>query len=104
MRSTKQLLQLTLREGNLNFNKGIPNDDLYEKGFIGLCGFVSNLYHIHMIDYREFDTLNQFIELHRPKENSPLRTKNYSNGSAYYWPRGKWAPRKRWLEYHIKSR
>ena len=104
MRTTKELLKLCLREGNKKFKNAIPNDELYHHGYIGLCGFLSNLRHLScVINNREFEILIDFIKHNRPKPNSPLCTKNHNNGSSYYWPKGQWAPRKRWLEYHIKN-
>jgi len=102
MRTTKQLLQLTLKEGNLNFTKGNPNRDLYENGYVGLCGFVQDLQNKHIITFEEFDTLDNFIKNNKPTPDSPHYHKNIT-WACYFWPEGKWAPRKRWLKYHVQN-
>jgi hypothetical protein len=104
MRTIKELLQLTLDEGN--------KLHLTPKGqrkfrFTGLCGFVLfYIYHedIDLINGKEFDVLYKFIEDNKPK--TPISNKFYGTIDyhiGYYWPSGKWAPRKKWLIDQIKN-
>ena len=102
MRTTKQLLKLILKQGNLNFEKGNPYNDLYENGYKGLCGFTGDLRDRDIITGDEYDILIRFIVHYRPTEQSTHFDPN-SHNNAYYWPRGLWKPRKSWLQDHIKS-
>jgi hypothetical protein len=104
MKTIKELLQLTLDEGNkLHL---IPKAKR-KFCFTGLCGFVLfYLYHqdLNLINDKEFNLLYQFIGDNIPK--TPTSDKFYGTidyNIGYYWPSGKWAPRKKWLEDQIKS-
>ena len=119
MRTIKELLQLTLDEGNKLHKIPKAKRKFY---FTGLCGFVlfylsDDLYHLYLSDdlYHHDDDLNlindkeiavlsTFIEDNKPK--TPTSNKFYGTidyNIGYYWEKGKWAPRKKWLETHIKS-
>jgi len=101
MRTTKQLLKILLKQGNKNFEKGNPDDLLYENGYKGLCGFACNLRDKDIITCNECDTLIHFIEKNRPIEKSPHYYRDPNDHQAYYWPIGLWQPRKAWLEDQI---
>jgi len=85
MRTTKELLQLTL--------------DNIEHLRTGLCGLIA--YHLHennnIISVDEWIMLDNYIESHRP------RTKHYYTGSNYYWKMGSKSPRINWLKKQIKT-
>jgi hypothetical protein len=93
-RTNKELLQLTLSEGIIHFNKGDKFTSTYRYGYRGLCGFVYNhLYCNNIITEKEQEILMTYIGEHRPR-NSQL---------AFYWPSGQWTPRQKWLKYHINK-
>ena len=102
MRTIKELLQITLNEGNLNFEKGVNDDLLYYNGFIGLCGFVAHLRDLQIITTNELNSLEKFINDNRPKPNSPHYSKKQKL-MCYYWKNGQWNPRKKWLMFHINN-
>jgi hypothetical protein len=90
MKTTKELLKLTLKEGE----KGIRT---------GLCAVIMDMYEDLIITSQEFDILTNFIHRSRPASNDPLYRKTQKK-SAYYWKPGSWTPRKKWLKYHINMR
>ena len=102
MRKIKELLEFVLKEGNQNFTKGDPQCDLDYDGYIGLCGFVRDLRNKNKITFEEFGILSHFIINNRPTPDSQFYSKK-EKFECYYWPRRKWTPRKRWIEYQIKS-
>jgi hypothetical protein len=102
MKTIKELLQLTLKEGNLKFKKGIPNDEYYSNGYMGLCGFIVHLRTSEIITRGEFNILDEFITNNRPQPDSP-HYDNFRKYDGYFWKRGLWEPRKRWLKDQIKS-
>ena len=101
MRTTKELLQLTLDEGN----KLHKTPKAQRKFWLtGLCGFVLfHLYDEKIINGKEFKVLSKFIEKNKPEttDENFYGTLDYLIG--YYWPNGQWKPRKQWLEDQIKS-
>jgi hypothetical protein len=97
MRTIKELLQVTLTEGNKKFKKGNPNRPVYENGYVGLCGFVEDLQELGIITHQERDILDNFINTHKP-----FLGENYKY-YTYYWKEGKWNPRKKWLIYQINN-
>jgi hypothetical protein len=100
IRNLKQLLQLTLIEGNKSFKK---ENVWYSDGYYGLCGFVKNgLYMQHLITGPECETLQHFIEKNRPQKDSPHYRKS-QDLMAYYWKEGAWRPRKLWIIDQIKN-
>jgi len=100
MRTIKELLQITLDEGNLNFKKGNEN---YHHGFTGLCGYVKDhLYLKNIITAYEYQALDNFISTNRPLKKSP-HYRSTMEYHAYYWKIGSWTPRKKWLIDQIKS-
>jgi hypothetical protein len=102
MKTEKELLQIILTQGNISFKKGNKNSDLYYEGYMGLCGFITDLCRLNVIDSVEADILENFINNNRPEPNSPHY--NISQGSSpYYWRNGSWRPRKKWLKDMIKS-
>jgi hypothetical protein len=102
MRNLKELLKITLKKGNLLFKKGIPHDDLYYNGFIGLCGFVNYLKYSETITFDEYISLIDFITENKPKFDSPHYATNQKH-MGYFWKEGQWNPRKKWLEEQIKN-
>lgn len=100
MRTIKELLQLTVKEGNLDFKKG---NIIYPYGFTGLCGFINNHLHRHgIITPYEYQALDNFISTNRPQKNSP-HYRSTMEFHAYYWKTHAWIPRKKWLIDQIKS-
>jgi len=100
MRTIKELLQLTLEEGNKNFKKG---NEIYYYGFTGLCGFVNNhMYRPGIITRYEYEILDNFINTNRPQKNSP-HYRSTMEYHAYYWKQYAWIPRKKWLIDQIKN-
>jgi len=95
-RTLKELLQLTLSQGNKTFKKRVPF--LYPFGHLGLCGFVKCL----LINEKELTILIDFIENNRPSPDSPHYCKTRQD-SSFYWAPWLWAPRKKWLIDQIKS-
>ena len=100
MKTIKELLQLTLTEGNKSFKTGgyLPPQFAY----YGLCGFVNALKKVSIINAKEFIILDSFIHNNRPQKSSPhyRKTQEYK---AYYWKEGLWKPRRKWLIDQIKS-
>lgn len=95
-RSTKELLQFILEQGNQNFN----GDQYTPYGYLGLCSFFRTLYAYSTISTNEYALLLDFLNDHKPKSTKKLWNENLR---GYYWPRGEWKPRKKWLKYHINK-
>jgi hypothetical protein len=86
MRSLKELFEV------LRDNKG--------EFTTGLCGLVNKLQYIDVINEPEAYLL--YGNIMRPK----FYSKHYSYKSrdnSYYWPKGMWEPRKKWLDAQIKK-
>ena len=101
MRTTKELLQLTLDE--LNNLRETPKMKGHFQ-FRGLCGFTTfYLYDDDLITNKELKILSDFIENNRPEKLPKGFYGTLDHNIGYYWPQGNWTPRKKWLEKHIKS-
>ena len=100
MRTTKELLQLTLDE--LNKLHKIPKAKRKFK-LTGLCGFIMFYLNEELITDKEMIILSEFIDNNRPKKPIKNFYGTFDHEIGYYWPTGKWKPRKKWLEKHIKS-
>ena len=95
MRTTKQLLKITLKHGNKIFVQGNKKIITYTEGFKGLCGFIFHLYLTYdVLNEEEAETLIQFIRDNQPDPDAH---------KLFYWPVGEWLPRQKWLEDQIKS-
>jgi hypothetical protein len=81
MRTTKELLELTLR--------GMDNG-LFRKG---LCGLIDRLRRENFIGLEEWYHLSNYIN-----QNSPKKTYDY----MWYWKPGNKKPRIKWLKKHIE--
>lgn len=93
MKTIKELLQITLNEGNLNFTNG----------FSGLCGFINNhLRRRDIITGAEYNQLDNFINTNRPQKGSP-HYRISQEFHAYFWKEYAWIPRKKWLIDQIKN-
>ena len=92
-RSTKELLNLTLEHGNKHFEKG---DDDYPYGYMGLCGLHRIMYFKYeILNIKEYQILYDFLNDHKPRKTEGLK--------GYYWEKGQWKPRQKWLRYHINK-
>lgn len=68
----------------------------------GLCGMISKLYSLNLIDTREYDAMYRYIRHHRPQIGERHYNKHMVN-EAYYWPCNKWYPRLLWINAQIKE-
>lgn len=100
MRTIKELLQLTLDEANKLHQ--IPKAKRQFQ-FTGLCGFIMFYLNEELITDKEMEVLSEFIENNRPKKTTEGFYGTFDHEIGYYWPSGKWTPRKKWLEKQIKS-
>ena len=57
----------------------------------GLCLEISELYENGVINIYEYWSLKHYI-----RENKPI------DSNAYYWSKGKWIPRLKWLNKYIE--
>jgi hypothetical protein len=92
-RSIKELFQFVLTEGNKDFK----ND-----GARGLCGFSVGLLGVGKINYLEHRRIKRYIETHRPIPGD-IHYRSSCEHNMYYWYRGTWTPRKKWLKDQIKN-
>jgi len=95
MRTTKELLQLILKKGNLDFST------LYDVNF-GLCSFIYHLKEIGIITPEEHSAVKKYIKENRPKSGTKHYRKSQAN-SEFYWEILTWSPRRRWLIDQIKN-
>lgn len=82
----------------------ILHDDVEKSGVEehGLCYKVKTLYFTtSAITLGEYWELASYINNNRPKWYSNLAAFRAS-GTDYFWPKGKVAPRLKWLKKHIK--
>ncbi len=87
MRSIKELLQLMLNNKHLFID--------------GLCQWNRALCQNQLIDYKEYSTLEDYID-----DNAPffftIKRSFWYRGYRYYWPKGDIKPRLKWINKHIK--
>lgn len=94
MKTIKELLQIVLDDGNKNFIRGDP---YYPHGYYGLCGFVRILNEKKIINDKDHEILQDFIENNDPRDTITRMQK------GFFWPAGQWSPRKRWIKNKIKE-
>jgi hypothetical protein len=100
-RSTKELLQLVLNEGNKRSEEHWFGYKTFEQN--GLCGLITSMYgYREILNNYEFNTLRKFISDNRPRSGSKHYSKRCAH-SPFYWRIGAWNPRKLWLEDQIKN-
>lgn len=95
MRTTKELLQLILKEGNQSFTTR------YDANF-GLCSFIYHLKEIGKITIEEHIAVKKYIKGNRPKSGTIHYRKSRAH-SEFYWKIYAWTPRRKWLIDQIKS-
>jgi|WetSurMetagenome_2_1015567.scaffolds.fasta_scaffold273675_2 hypothetical protein len=71
--------------------------------YSGLCKLVINCKLCLLISTEEEMKILRYISHNKPKKDSPLFDKEWNNEIGYYWSIYEWAPRERWLNYHIKK-
>jgi hypothetical protein len=88
MRNIKELL-IVLRDNEQSFKTG-------------LCGLSWKLKISGGISFQENELLHKFIQENRPRWHSTYYS-FYSEPGGFFWKKGEWAPRKRWLDSKIKK-
>lgn len=75
------------------------NEEHFKTGLCRLCGSLSVE---NIISSSERDVLKEYISLNRPK----IFSRHFNIeciGKDFYWPRGRWKPRLKWIDDQIKK-
>lgn len=83
MRTTKELLQILL------------NNKCYFEN--GLCVLAFNLWYNKIISKKEYLYIKEYLN------SSNVITLRKLFGSPYFWIKGEWKPREKWLKSKIKK-
>jgi len=87
-RPIKELLEITLEN---------------QQCFVGgLCGWLENLYRSNLIEFEEWDELQNYADNNKPSIYSSVDRFRHRN-SDYWWKSGDITPRIKWIKKHIKK-
>lgn len=84
----------------------LKNEEQFKKYNAGLCYLVSELNEKEILTFSEAQNLLKFINNNRPKPGifglNPYYEKEMRH-TSYFWKKGEWYPRERWLKHMIKK-